>query len=223
MHPIEACVRNPVKVWVGVILITLFGAVAWSRMPMQLTPEVQTPMITIITRWPGASPQEVEKEIIQEQEEQLKSVENVVKMSSEATDSMGTITLEFEVGIDLDVAVTKVSKRLDQVPSYPEDADKPVIATSGSNHSPIAWLILGGRMKPLEEFLAYDREHPDTHELLQRVIAALKTKREGPAELRLRRLVKEQGEKHPSLAELMPPVVDIPLKRKFAEDNIEAA
>src|SRR4051812_26716968 len=221
MHPIEACVRNPVKVWVGVILITLFGAVAWSRMPMQLTPEVQTPMITIITRWPGASPQEVEKEIIQEQEEQLKSVENVVKMSSEATDSQGTITLEFEVGIDLDVAVTKVSKRLDQVLAYPEDADKPVIATSGSKDSPIAWFILSQRMKPLEEFLAYEQDHPETKELLARVIVALKTHREGLAELRLRRLVKEHGDEHPTLKSLQAEPIDIAKERKFSEDNIE--
>ena len=87
MHPIEAFVRNPVKVWVGVLLITLFGVVAWSGMPMQLTPEVQTPIITIETRWPGASPQDVEREIVQEQEEQLKSVEDVTKMSSESMDS----------------------------------------------------------------------------------------------------------------------------------------
>lgn len=222
MHPIEACVRNPVKVWVAVILITLFGVVAWSRMPMQLTPEVQTPMITITTVWPGADPQQVEQEIIQRQEEQLAGVENIRKMSSEATDSLATITLEFEVGIDLDVAVTKVSKRLDQVISYPEDADKPVIATSGSNDSPIAWFILSTRMKPLEEFLAYDQAHPETHDLLERVIVAMKTKREGLAELRLRRLVREHGEQHPALAELMPPEVDIGKQRKFAQDNIEA-
>src|SRR4051812_31426608 len=155
MHPIEAFVRNPVKVWVGVLLVTLFGAVAWSRMPMQLTPEVQTPMITIETRWPGASPQEVEKQIVQEQEEQLKSVEDVTKMSSESMDSMGRITLEFVVGTDLDVAVTKVSKRLDQVPVYPEDADKPVISTASSSDSPIAWFILSVKMRPIEEFRAF--------------------------------------------------------------------
>ena len=222
MHPIEACVRNPVKVWVAVLLITLFGMVAWSRMPMQLTPEVQTPMITIETIWPGASPQEVEKEIVREQEEQLKSVENVTKMSSEAMDSMGRITLEFEVGIDLDVAVTKVSKRLDQVPSYPEDADKPVIATSGSSDSPIAWFILSPRMMPLESFVAHDEQHPETRELLAPVVTALKTKRDGLAELRLRRLVRDQGAQHPSLASLMPPPIDIPLERKFTEDTIEA-
>ncbi|MFG0261060.1 MAG: efflux RND transporter permease subunit [Novipirellula sp. JB048] len=89
MHPIETCIRNPVKVAVGALLLILFGVIALVRMPMQLTPEVQTPTLTIETRWPGASPQEVEREIIAEQEEQLKSVEGVIKMTSESMDSSG--------------------------------------------------------------------------------------------------------------------------------------
>ena len=64
MQLIEAIIQNPVKVAVGVLLVALFGGVALDRMPMQLTPEVQLPTISIQTRWPGASPQEVEREII---------------------------------------------------------------------------------------------------------------------------------------------------------------
>src|SRR5215207_6134190 len=104
MSLIESFVHNPVKVTVGVILVTLFGYLAITSMPIQLTPEVQTPTLTIETRWPGASPQEVEREIVQEQEEQLKSVEGLTKMSSECMDSMGRITLEFLVGTKMDEA-----------------------------------------------------------------------------------------------------------------------
>ena len=68
MHPIEAFVRHPVKVSVGVILVALFGVLAIFRMPMQLTPEVERPTISVRTNWPGRSPQEIEKEIIQKQE-----------------------------------------------------------------------------------------------------------------------------------------------------------
>ena len=91
MQLIEAFVHNPVKVSVGVLLFVLFGFIGLLRMPMQLTPEVQIPTITIETRWLGASPQEIEREIVQEQEEQLKGVEGVVKMSSECLNSTGRI------------------------------------------------------------------------------------------------------------------------------------
>jgi len=94
MNLVASFVRNPVKVSVGVLLLVLFGLLAFQGIPVQLVPEVQTPVISIETLWPGASPQEVEREIVQEQEEQLKGVEGVIKMSSESTDSRGSVTLE---------------------------------------------------------------------------------------------------------------------------------
>src|SRR6187402_2732866 len=121
MNLIHAFVYNPVKVTVGVILVLLFGLLAMVSMPMQLTPEVEIPTLTIETTWPGASPQEVEREIVQEQEEQLKSVEGVRKMTSESMDSMGRVTLEFPVGVDMAEAMLKVNTKLAQVPDYPED------------------------------------------------------------------------------------------------------
>ena len=84
---ISAFIHNPVKVAVGVLLVALFGVIALSLMPMQLTPEVEIPTITVETRWPGRGPQEVEREIVQEQEEELKSVEGLTKMTSTSSDS----------------------------------------------------------------------------------------------------------------------------------------
>ncbi|MCH2572641.1 MAG: efflux RND transporter permease subunit, partial [Planctomycetes bacterium] len=101
MALMQAIVDHPVKVFVGVLLVGLFGVVALFSMPMQLTPEVQIPTITIETRWPGASPQEVEREIVQEQEEQLKSVEGMIKMSSDCNDSRSSVELEFSVGTNI--------------------------------------------------------------------------------------------------------------------------
>ena len=132
MHPIEAFIRNPIKVAVGVLLVMLFGVIGLVRMPMQLTPEVNVPTITIDTRWRGASPQEVEREITVEQEEQLKGVEGINKMTSESADSQSTITLEFLVGTNMEEALLKVNSRLQQVREYPEDADQPVITTANS-------------------------------------------------------------------------------------------
>ena len=80
MNPIKAFVDNPVKVTVGALLVAIFGGIAMFSMPKQLTPEVETPMVMVSTRWPGASPQEIEREIILEQEEQLKSVAGMIKI-----------------------------------------------------------------------------------------------------------------------------------------------
>jgi len=152
MRLIENAIRFPVTTAVGVMFLVLFGVIALLRIPVQLTPNVEEPVVTVSTFWPGASPQEVEREIVDEQEEQLKSLEGLVKMESSSSDSRGEITLEFQVGTDLDAAVRKVSNRLEPVPGYPADADKPVIRTVSPIANAVAWFC----MMPLEGEGAYD-------------------------------------------------------------------
>ena len=142
MNVVKAAIHNPVSTTVGVLLLVLFGVIALFDLPIQLTPEVQQPEITIQTVWPGASPQEVEREIIEEQEEQLKSLEGVLEMKSSSRDRVGSITLTFPVGTDIDAALLKVSNRLEQVSSYPDDVDKPVIRSVDVNGNAIAWFLL---------------------------------------------------------------------------------
>ncbi len=215
MHPIEACVNNPVKVIVGVLLLVLFGGISLARMPMQLTPEVQIPTLTVETRWPGASPQEVEREIVQEQEEQLQSVEGLQKMSSESLDSIGRITLEFAVGENMEEALLKVNSRLQQVRDYPEDALQPVISTSNASDRPIAWFILSALQPTVEEIRALAAAEPTAGDALNR-IAGLEN-----AGLRLMRL-RQLAEEHPEIAPLLPPDLNVPGMRRFAEDMIKS-
>ncbi len=142
MKIIENAIRFPVTTAVGVIFLVLFGFIGFFRLPIQLTPTVQEPEVTVVTVWPGASPQEVEREIVDEQEEHLKGLEGLTKMESSSADSQGTVTLTFQVGTDLDAAVLKVSNRLEQVPSYPDDANKPVIRTVDVLANAAAWFAI---------------------------------------------------------------------------------
>jgi HAE1 family hydrophobic/amphiphilic exporter-1 len=216
MDLVAGFVNNPVKVAVGVLLTALFGGIALLEMPMQLTPEVETPTITIETTWPGASPQEVEREIVQEQEEQLKGVEGLKKLTGECMDSMGRLTLEFEVGTDMAEAVLKVNTRLQQVPDYPLEAKEPVLSTANSANQPIAWFILRPRVPDREAFVAFGEKHPELKDALDPVLRAHNTG------LRLRRLM-DATAKHPEFKELLPPDIDVNKMRTFAEDVIEAA
>jgi HAE1 family hydrophobic/amphiphilic exporter-1 len=142
MKIVDISINNPVSVIVGVFFVVLFGSLSLFKIPVQLTPDVTRPQITVTTVWPGASPQEVEREIIEQQEEYLKSVEGLTRLTSESRDSVGVVNLEFSVGTDTDVALLKVSTKLDQVPSYPDDADRPVIVSASENAPPIAWMVL---------------------------------------------------------------------------------
>lgn len=216
MQLVQAFVGNPIKVSVGALMLTLFGLIALVRMPMQLIPEVQTPTISIETRWPGASPEEVEREIIQEQEEQLKSVEGVTKMTSESQDSMGVIRLEFFVGADMEESLLKVNSRLQQVSDYPIDAKEPVLSTSSSSDSPIAWFILSPRPPSVEEVRQVASDHPELAQELEPALSAGDSL--GLMVYRLRKV----AARHPEIAALMSSAVEVPKLQRFAEDFIEA-
>ena len=215
MNLIESFINNPVKVTVGVLLVALFGVVSLERMPMQLTPEVQTPTITIETRWPGASPQEIEREITLEQEEQLKSVEGLKKMSSESSDSLSRVSLEFLVGTDMDEALLKVNSRLQQVREYPEDADQPVISTANSADRPIAWFILSARRPSDKQLAEFQVRHPKLASKIQKIRESHSV---GLGLYRLRALALE----HPEIQEVLPPDTDVTKLRRFAENEIES-
>lgn len=142
MDLIRLSIEKPVTVIVGVILIVLFGTIGLMRMPYQLTPDVTEPEITVTTVWAGATPYEIEREIIEEQEEALKGVPGLIDMESSSFNSMGSITLRFRIGTHVDDALLRVSNKLNEVPSYPENVEKPVINATGAATSPIIWTIL---------------------------------------------------------------------------------
>ena len=145
MGIIRFAIENPVKITVGVILVVLFGLLSILRIPIQLTPDVDRPVITVSTSWIGASPQEIESEIIDRQEDKLKGVTNLKKMTSTSSQSSGKIRLEFPVGVDKNIAYRDVSDKLRQVTGYPEEVDEPVIsATDDDMANTIAWLMLTG-------------------------------------------------------------------------------
>jgi HAE1 family hydrophobic/amphiphilic exporter-1 len=139
---IRFAIRYPITVAVGVILVTMFGLVSLRFVPVQLTPTVDRPQASVFTLWPGASPQEVEREIIDEQEEQLKSLDGLQKMESEAHEGYGQVLMEFPVGTDTDAVLIRVSNRLEQVPQYPDDAEKPVLFTVDRDANAMAWFMI---------------------------------------------------------------------------------
>jgi len=140
MNPIDISVRRPVLVIVGILLLVIFGLVSFFQLPYQLTPKVTQPKISVKTFWAGATPYEVEREIIEKQEEELKSTPELVRYESNSKDNMGEITLTFKIGTDMSRAMLEVSNKLNQVDNYPENVDKPVISSSGATASPVIWL-----------------------------------------------------------------------------------
>ncbi len=165
MKFIELMIRQPVTVAVGVVLIIMAGLVAFQRLPIQLTPNVDDTIIAVSTMWEGASPEEVEQSIIEKQEEKLQGLANLRAMTSESQQGFGRIRLEFIVGTNKDDALREVSDKLREVPDYPEHADEPIVeASDPDSQDYIAWVVFGTTdpdfdVRTLQDF-AEDRIKP---------------------------------------------------------------
>ncbi len=142
MDIIKTSIEKPVSITVAVIMVVMFGLIGLNKLPVQLTPDVETPKITVNTTWPGATPYEIEKEIIERQEDVLKGLQGLTKMKSSSYNSYGEISLAFELDTDLDAALLRVSNKMNEVPRYPENANKPTIEAAGASSSPVIWMML---------------------------------------------------------------------------------
>jgi len=132
----EKTIRNGILVTVVVTIVCVLGIVAANRIPVQMIPDLDVRVIGIRTSWPGATPQDVEKEILIEQEKYLRNLPNLSRIIATAETGSARIDLEFPLGIDITEMMVRVNNALSQVPSYPENVDEPNIrASSFSSNS----------------------------------------------------------------------------------------
>ncbi|WP_299593261.1 efflux RND transporter permease subunit [uncultured Microbulbifer sp.] len=132
----EQIIKNGILVTVSVLIIAILGLVAAFRIPVQMIPDLEVRTISIRTSWPGATPQDIEKEILIEQEEYLRNIPYLQELQSTADLGSADIELEFPFGVDILETQIRVNNALTQVPSYPENVDEPrVYATSFSSNA----------------------------------------------------------------------------------------
>jgi len=148
---------NPVAALVVALLVLLFGFISLTRLPVQLTPEVERTAITITTNWRAAAPVEVESEILEPQERMLRVTPGMTSMLSRAQRGRGRLTLRFSTGVDLQRALVDVLNRLNRVSSYPDDVSEPRLSTIGTRNRPVAWFILKTLPGNTREIDSYQR------------------------------------------------------------------
>ncbi len=154
---IEQAVKQPITVAVGVILAVLAGLLAGSRVPIQMTPTVDSVVVSVSTFWENASAAEIESDVIEEQEEVLSELTGLVSMTSVSQAGSGSIRLEFRTGTDIRQAVAEVDQKLGEVPGYPVGVDEPVIEdVDPESIDYIAWIGLSSSDPQFDATTLYD-------------------------------------------------------------------
>jgi len=146
----EKSLKSPVGVAVGVGLIIVLGIVALMRLPVQLFPDIDEPVITIFTGWRAAAPPEVESELLEPQEQALRGLAGLKEIQSFANAGGAFINLQFAIGTDMGRTLIDVIARMNQLPPLPRDADAPRISLGqdggqGPNQT-LSWFFV--QLKP---------------------------------------------------------------------------
>ncbi len=139
----EAIVRNGILMTVAALIVSVLGLMAAFRVPIQMIPDLEVRTVSIRTTWPGATPQDVEKEILVEQEEYLRALPNLQRLESTASSGSAVIELDFPFGVDMTQTLIAVNNALNQVPTYPENVDEPRVFANSFSANAFMFFGLG--------------------------------------------------------------------------------
>ena len=132
----DTIIRNGLLMTVAALILVVLGVMAATRIPVQMIPDLEVRTVSVRTSWPGATPQDVEKEILVEQEEYLRTIPNLQRLEASASSGSASIELDFPFGTDMTETLIRVNNALNQVPSYPLNVDEPrIFASSFSSNA----------------------------------------------------------------------------------------
>jgi hypothetical protein len=142
----------------------LLGVFALIKLPIQLFPNIEEPVISIFTSWRAAAPTEIESEIIEPQERALAGLRGMQSLNAFANAGSAFLNLQFAVGTDMQATMLEVISRMNQLPPLPRDAQAPQISlgADGGNgpNNTLSWFfvqLLPGRRGPSTTIAARSR------------------------------------------------------------------
>ncbi len=138
MSMYQLAVRRPVAIGMVFLAIIVFGVFSFTRLPVDLFPEIEAPVITVITTYPGVAAQEIERNVTEELEDVLSTIPNLEEIRSESLDNSSIITLELDWGIDMLEASDDVRDAVSRArQQLPDDIDEPIIQKFDAGAIPI--------------------------------------------------------------------------------------
>ncbi len=139
----DLSVRRPVLATVFALIIIAFGLVSFTRLPLRELPDVDRPIVSITASYAGASSQVVESQVTRIIEDQLSGIEGIDAINATSRDGRSTISIEFDLGRDLEAAANDVRNAVSRARAQlPVDMDEPVIQKADADADPIIWYSL---------------------------------------------------------------------------------
>lgn len=139
------CVKRPILTLVIFIVIGIFGVYGYNQMAVREFPDVEFPVVNVNVVLPGAEPEVIETEILEPLEEEINTTEGIKTLQSTARPEVGTVTAEFELWRDIDVAAQDVRDRVSRAQrELPDSAEAPIIRKLDPDARAIMWITVQG-------------------------------------------------------------------------------
>ena len=158
----EVSVRNPVMTVMVFFGVVLLGAMALTRLKIDLLPEIEPPQVSVITLWPGASATDVESDVTKYIEDQLTRVSNLDRLTSKSLDNLSVVNCRFEWGTDLDVATNDIRDALELAKrDLPEDIEEPMIFKFSTATMPVMFFFVTAKESYPQLYHIVDKQISD--------------------------------------------------------------
>ena len=145
-------IQRPVLTTMMSLALILFGVISLTRLPVRELPDIDPPIVSVTTVYPGANAQVVETEVTERLEEQINNIEGIKTLSSVSREQVSSITVEFDLSRPIDQAAQDVRDRVSRVRGdLPESIEEPIIAKEDSDARPVLWIGMNSeQFTPLE-------------------------------------------------------------------------
>ncbi len=152
----DISVKRPVFASVLALLLVVFGFVAFTRLPLREYPDVDPPIVSVSTTYPGASAAVIESRITQIIEDRVAGIEGVKFINSRSVDGRSSISIEFEISRNIEAAANDVRDRVSGVLNQlPDEANPPEVEKADADNEPILWLNLASEQLTTEQISDY--------------------------------------------------------------------
>lgn len=145
-------IQRPVLAWVMSLVVILFGVIGYTYLGVREYPSVDSPIVTVTTNYTGANAEVIGSQITEPLEESINGISGIKNLSSVSRDGRSTITVEFELGIDMDAAANDVRDRVSRSAFLlPKDVDPPTVQKADADANPIVYLGVRSSSKTILE------------------------------------------------------------------------
>ncbi len=158
----DLSIKRPIMMSMVLIVFLLFGAIAYFGLNLDLVPDVDFPIVTVQTIYPGAGPKEIETQVTKKIEDAVSSISKIEEMTSYSMEAVSYVVIHFELDKDIDIASQEVKDKVDAIlNNLPTDADRPVIQKLAINAFPIIDVVLSGDLEMTELYDIADKKLKD--------------------------------------------------------------